>query len=177
MRAAAVREAGYEDIKVEPRTNAQRDQRRADIFFVDRSTSKHIYYYTDDCVGHPLCPTHIEGESNGTARVLDKLEQSKIDDYVGQLDAARHHPSVLAGLRVVNFKACVFTSLGEYGGTVKFINAAAGLLKKREDARRRPRADGCAPSNVSARFRSALRAKLQIALMRGNGMIATEVGL
>jgi hypothetical protein len=180
VRAAAIREAGYSEIKIEPRTNAQRDQRRADIFFVDRSAHKHIHYYTDDCVGHPLCPTHIQGELSGSARVLDKLETAKIDHYADQLSAARTHPSVLAGLRVINFKPCAFTSLGEYGsGTIKFINAAAGYLKKRAvaDACIAPRADGSTPSKLSAAFRSSLRAKLQIALMKGNGMIATEVGL
>ena len=62
---------------------------------------------------------------------------------------------------------------------IKFINAAAGYLKKRAvaDACIAPRADGSTPSKLSAAFRSSLRAKLQIALMKGNGMIATEVGL
>jgi hypothetical protein len=180
VRAAAVKEAGYADIKIEPRTNALRDQRRADIFFVDSSGHKTIHYYTDDCVGHPLSPTHINGELSGDARVIDKMEKVKNDSYAVQLDAARHHASVLCGMRVINFKACAFTSLGEYGkGTVKFINAAAGFLKKRAvaDACRAPRDDGLSPAKLSARFRSALRAKLQVALMKGNGMLATEVGL
>ena len=180
VRAAAVKEVGYSDIKIEPRTNALRDQRRADIFFVDSSGHKTIHYYTDDCVGHPLSPTHINGELSGAARVIDKMEKVKNDSYAVQLDAANHHPSVLCGMRVVNFKACAFTSLGEYGkGTVKFINAAAGFLKKRAtaDECRAPRDDGLSPAKLSARFRFTLRAKLQAAIMKGNGMLATTVGL
>ena len=53
-----IREAGYADIAVEPRTNVERDQRRADIFYVDRTAHKHVHYYTDHCVAHPLW-THI----------------------------------------------------------------------------------------------------------------------
>ena len=41
--------AGYDDIKVEPRLTTT-SQRRADIFYVDRSSHKHIHYYTDDVV-------------------------------------------------------------------------------------------------------------------------------
>jgi hypothetical protein len=40
------------------------NQRRADIFYVDRSSHKHIHYYTDDVVCHPLCESHIEGEGH-----------------------------------------------------------------------------------------------------------------
>jgi hypothetical protein len=43
------------------------------------------------------------------------MEKVKNDSYAVQLDAARHHASVLCGMRVINFKACAFTSLGEYG--------------------------------------------------------------
>ena len=47
VRVDAIRTAGYDDIKVEPRLTTA-SQRRADIFYVDRSSHKHIHYYTDD---------------------------------------------------------------------------------------------------------------------------------
>ncbi len=54
MRVDAIRTAGYDNIKVEPRLTTA-SQRRADIFYVDRSSHKHIHYYTDGVVCHPLC--------------------------------------------------------------------------------------------------------------------------
>ena len=71
-------------------------------------------------------------------------------------------------------------SLGALGmGTVKCLNAAAGYLKKRAVAvaRTAPRDDGLAPQRLSALFRFRVRCELQAAIMRGNGLIAAEVGL
>jgi hypothetical protein len=51
-RVDAIRAAGYDDVKVEPRLNTS-SQRRADIFYVDRSSHKHIHYYTDDVTTVP----------------------------------------------------------------------------------------------------------------------------
>ena len=73
-----------------------------------------------------------------------------------------------------------FSSLGAYGkGTVKCINGAAGLMKKRlaAEAQSSPRADGKATKDVSGRFHFLCRARLQIALMRGNGLLAISVGI
>jgi hypothetical protein len=64
-------------------------------------------------------------------------------------------------------------------GTVKCLNAAAGYLKKRAVAvaRTAPRDDGFAPQRLSALFRFRVRCELQAAIMRGNWLIAAEVGL
>jgi hypothetical protein len=66
-----------------------------------------------------------------------------------------------------------------WAGTVKCLNAAAGYLKKRAVAvaRTAPRDDGLAPQRLSALFRFRVRCELQAAIMRGNGLIAAEVGL
>ena len=40
---------GYDDIKVEPRLNTT-SQRRADVFYADRSAYVEIHHYTDDVV-------------------------------------------------------------------------------------------------------------------------------
>ena len=68
---------------------------------------------------------------------------------------------------------------GECKKTVKCLNAAAGYLKKRAVAvaRTGPRDDGLAPQRLSALFRFRVRCELQTAIMRGNGLIAAEVGL
>ena len=78
-----------------------------------------------------------------------------------------------AGLRVITYTACSFTSLGALGtGTVKCLNAAAGYLKKRAVAvaRTAPHDDGLAPQRLSALFRFRVRCELQAAIMRGNGL-------
>ena len=64
-------------------------------------------------------------------------------------------------------------------GTVKCLNGAAGHLKRCAvaAARAAPRADGLTPQKLSALFRFRVRCQLQAAIMRGNGLIAAEVGL
>ena len=87
------------------------------------------------------------------------------------LDGARSAAAVSAGLRVITYTTCSFTSLGALGmGTV---------IKKRAVAvaRTAPRNDGLAPQRLSALFRFCVRCELQAAIMRGNGLIAAEVGL
>jgi hypothetical protein len=77
VRVDAIRTAGYDnvhDIKVEPRLTTA-SQRRADIFYVDRSSHKHIHYYTDDVVCHPLCESHIEGEVLDPLSTLGRLKE------------------------------------------------------------------------------------------------------
>ena len=67
------------------------------------------------------------------------------------LDGARSAAAVSAGLRVITYITCSFTSLGALGmGTVKCLNAAAGYLKKRAVAvaRTAPRDDGLAPQRL-----------------------------
>jgi hypothetical protein len=74
-RVDAIKTAGYGSIKVEPRLTTA-SQRRADIFYVDRSSHNHIHYCTDDVVCHPLCESHIEfeGEVLDTARLSVRLK-------------------------------------------------------------------------------------------------------
>ena len=62
VRAQATAEAGFTRIQVEPRMAPERNQRRADIFFVEpaRTGTKEIWHYTDDTGGHPLCTTHFD---------------------------------------------------------------------------------------------------------------------
>ena len=178
-RADAIKAAGYDDIKVEPRLSTS-NQRRADIFYVDRSGHKHIHYYTDDVVCHPLCNSHIAAEANDPLSTLRKVEAAKAADYAHVLDGPRSAAAVTAGLRVISYTTCSFTSLGALGkGTVKCLGAAAGYLKKRAvtAARSAPRADGLTPQRLSGLFRFRVRCELQAALMRGNGLIAAEVGL
>jgi hypothetical protein len=49
-------------------------QRRADIFYVDRSSYKHIHYYTDDVVCHPLCVT-LRVRSSTPSRLSVRLKE------------------------------------------------------------------------------------------------------
>ena len=131
-------------------------------------------------VGHPLCDSHIGDEATDPLSTLKKVEKVKAASYAHVLDEARSAPAVTAGLRVVVYTTCSFTSLGALGkGTAKCINAAAGHLKKRAvaAARSAPRADGLTPQRLSGLFRFRVRCELQAALMRGNGLIAAEVGL
>ena len=104
VRVAAVKEAGYVDIKIEPRTNALRDQRRADIFFVDSSGHKSITRMIA-LATHSRPPTSLVSlvvmrES------LTRWRRSRTTRTPTNSVAARHHPSVSCGLRVINFKVC-----------------------------------------------------------------------
>ena len=115
-----------------------------------------------------------------TPSPLYKVESAKAASYAHVLDGARSAAAVTSGLRVIVYNTCSFTSLGALGkGTVKCLNAAAGYLKKRAvaAARAAPRADGFTPQRLSGLFRFRVRCELQAALMRGNGLIAAEVGL
>ena len=70
---------------------------------------------------------------------------------------------------------CAMTSLGEYGKQmVRFIHIAASHLKSRNQA---PRDDGASAASLTARFRFSLRAEIQAAILKGNGMLASFVGL
>ena len=133
---------------------------------------------SDDCIAHAPSERHLDGEVDGSKKAVDTLENGKIKRYANELHEFLRHPAVLAGKRVICFVACSFSSFGDYGkGTVKFMNAAAGLHKKlarEEEAVRGTRPDGLTPANLSARFRWGLRAKLQAAILKGDGFIATH---
>ena len=124
--------------------------------------------------------SHIRAETTDPLSTLKKVEGVKDTSYAHVLDAARSAPAVTSGLRIIVYTTCSFTSLGALGkGTVRCINAAAGFLKKRAvtAARAAPRADGLTPQRLSGLFRFRVRCELQAALLRGNGLIAAEVGL
>ena len=59
------------------------------------------------------------------------------------------------------------------------INGAAGLLKFRASAAqaRRPRDDGLTPQQLAKQFRFTARARIQAAILKGNSLIASAVGL
>ena len=72
------------------------------------------------------------------------------------------------------------TSLGALGkGMRTCVNAAASFLKRRAtaEALTSVRADGRSPQQLAATFRFQFRAMLQAAVMKGNGLLAAEVGL
>ena len=88
VRIAFITEAGYADVSGEPRTDPNNDQRRADVFYVDRETpNAHIHYYTDDTIGHPLCKTHLGGEMKDPTHTLQKLAVDKETEYASKLAA------------------------------------------------------------------------------------------
>ena len=131
-------------------------------------------------VDYLLCDTHIGAEASDPCSTLRKCEAAKAQAYAHVLDIARAAPAVTSGLRVIVYHTCSFTSLGALGkGTVKCLNGAAGHLKRCAvaAARAAPRADGLTPQKLSALFRFRVRCQLQAAIMRGNGLIAAEVGL
>ena len=70
-RALTAADAGYTDIKVEPRTS-NLDQRRADIFFLDARGMKTFHHYTDDVVSHPHSPAHHMGERSDPYHAMGK---------------------------------------------------------------------------------------------------------
>ena len=60
---------------------------------------------------------------------------------------------------------------------VKWLNGAAGHLKKVETLRLVPRDDGLLPQQVAGLFRFRTRAMIQAAILMGNACIARSVGL
>lgn len=182
VRFRFVGRAGFADVDSEPRTDAAvGDQRRADVFYVDRETpNAHIHYYTDDTIGHPLCSTHLPGENKDPYHTLGKLEKKKETDYKSKLANVRLQPSVLMGYRRIVFWPCAYTSLGDLGkATVKAISSMCGFakLKARLESRRRRRPDGLSPQEVTKLFRQEFMDQLYIALAKGNALIALAVGL
>ena len=151
-----------------------------DIFYVDDLDYKHVHYFTDDCVGHPLCDSNIVAEAVNPLATLHKMETAKELSYRAELSRARTAQAVIAGTRVILYLTTSLTSLGALGrGMRKCVKGAASFLKRRATAQAlvSVRADGRTPQQLAATFRFQLRAGLQAAVMKGNGLLAAEVGL
>lgn len=186
VRTDLVNEAGYADVRVEPRLRdlaaaPAPSQRRGDVFFVDDSRHVHFHYLTDDVIVHPLSPTFMDsGELDNPRHAMDQASKKKKALYTQALDMLRSAQACVSGLRKVVFRPCGFTSLGALSkDSVKFINGAAGLLKFRASAAqaRRPRDDGLTPQQLAKQFRFSARARIQAAILKGNSLIASAVGL
>ena len=113
---------------------------------------------------------------------MDQASKKKKALYTQALDMLRSAQACVSGLRKVVFRPCGFTSLGALSkDSVKFINGAAGLLKFRASAAqaqaRRPRDDGLTPQQLAKQFRFTARARIQAAILKGNSLIASAVGL
>jgi hypothetical protein len=185
-RADTVREAGYVDVRVEPRLSTlgaarATSQRRGDVFFVDDSKHVHFWHLTDDVIVHPLSPTYLDrGEIDNPRYAMDQAAKKKRVSYEPAIASLRSAAAVTAGLRKIVFRPCAFTSLGALSGdSVKFINGAAGLAKLRAELalRQLPRNDGLLPQQLSKRLRFQARAAIQAAILRGNALLALTVGL
>ena len=176
VRAELVKAAGYTRSRTEARLNYS-TQRRGDVSFADETKHVHIHYITDDVIVHPLCKTHIGTDPLG---LLANEEKRKGKDYAHPLALLRSAQACVAGLRMVVFRACAYSSLGELSKqAVKFINAAAGSAKQRavEQQRLHPRDDGLTPQQLTKRFRFRARALIQAAILSGNALIASTAGL
>lgn len=98
VRSELVTVVGYTDKRVEPRTNKEINQRRADLSYTDKTNiSRHIHYYTDDTIGHPLCKTHIVNEmkdptAQATIIALEKNKQKLYSDFIRRENT---HPAVV----------------------------------------------------------------------------------
>jgi hypothetical protein len=174
-----IRQAGYTGVVVEPRMSNV-NARRADIFYIDDLSYKHVHYYTDDCVGHPLSVSNFEREVKDPSATLLKLECAKELSYRAELLRARSAQAVVAGTRAIVYLTTSMTSLGALGkGMRSCINGAASFLKRRAaaEALTSVRADGRTPTQLAANFRFQFRAMLQAAVLKGNGLLAAEVGL
>ena len=178
-RAALAKEAGYSQMRTEPRLSTI-SQRRGDVFFVDDTKHKHFHYMSDDVIVHPLCRTHIRSELANPLASMEEAEKKKKATYEQPLAMLRSAQACVAGLRKVVFLACAFTSLGALGkGSKQFVNSAAGFMKHRaaDLQKRRPRDDGLTPQQLTKRFRFKARAMLQAAILRVNGLLAASVGV
>ena len=176
VRAELVKAAGYTRSRTEARLNYS-TQRRGDVSFADETKHVHIHYITDDVIVHPLCKTHI---GTDPLDLLANEEKRKGKGYARPLALLRSAQACVAGLRMVVFRACAYSSLGELSKqAVKFINAAAGSAKQRavEQQRLHPRDDGLTPQQLTKRFRFRARALIQAAILSGNALIASTAGL
>ena len=137
---------------------------------MDRFSKPEIHYITDDTIAHPLCNSHINSD------VLAKKEKLKSDEYAVKLAQMRNSLAVTYGAKKIVFLACVMTSLGEYGKQMRdFILTATAQFKLHNEFDLMD--DGLSIETHTARFRFALRANIQAAILKGNGMLANFVGL
>ena len=182
VRSELITMVGYTDKHMEPRTNKQIHQRRADLSYTDKTNiSRHVHYFTDDTIGHPLCKSHISNEmknpnSQATIKTLEKNKSKRYADFIRR---ASTHPAVIQGSRIINYKTIAFTSLGEMGeGAIKFFNGCLSFYKTKiiKEIRRTPRADGLTPKELTSKLRLEFRTRIQFAIARGNSAIATSVG-
>ena len=182
VRAELITAVGYTDKQIEPRTNKEIHQRRADIYFTDKTNnSKHIHYYTDDTIGHPLCKSHIANEMKDlkAQSTIKTLEANKEKQYSEFIKKAKTNPAVIARSRVIKYRTTAFTSLGEMGeGAIKFFNGCISHQKNQliKETRRTPRADGLSPKEITSKTRFKYRVLIQFAIAQGNSAIATSVG-
>ncbi len=183
VREDLIKMVGYTDTHVEPRTDKESNQKRADISYKDKTDrSRHVHYYTDDTIGHPLCKTHIKKEmqdlnAQSTIKILEKNKEKHYSDFIRK---ARAHPTVIARARVVIYRTTAFTSLGEMGeGSVNFFNGSLSYYKAQltKESRHSPRPDGLTPKHLTASLRFEFRVLTQFAIAQGNAAIATSVGL
>ena len=106
---------------------------------------------------------------------MAKKEKLNNDEYSQKLIQMRSSLAVMRGAKRIIFLACVMTSLGEYGKQMReFILTAAEHFKLHSEDERD---DGLSVETRAARFRFALRANIQAAILKGNGMLATVVGV
>ena len=182
VRSELITMVGYTDKHMEPRTNKQIHQRRADLSYTDKTNiSRHVHYFTDDTIGHPLCKSHISNEmknpnSQATIKTLEKNKSKRYADFIRR---ASTHPAVIQGSRIINYKTIAFTSLGEMDeGAIKFFNGCLSFYKTKiiKEIRRTPRADGLTPKELTSKLRLEFRTRIQFAIARGNSAIATSVG-
>jgi hypothetical protein len=182
VRSDLITMVGYTDKRMEPRTNKELHQRRADLAYTDKTNrGRHIHYFTDDTIGHPLCKSHIANEMKDlTAQATIKtLVKNKAKHYADFIRRANTHPAVNMKTVVINYKTIAFTSLGEMGeGAIKFFNGCLSHYKTAliKDIRRTPRADGLTAKELTAKLRFDFRTRIQFAIAQGNAAIATSVG-
>ena len=87
VRTELVKEAGYADVRVEPRLRdldaaPATSQRRGDVSFVDNSRHVHFHYLTDDVIVHPLSPTFMDhGELTDPLYAMDRAAKKKKELY------------------------------------------------------------------------------------------------
>jgi len=181
VRSDLISMIGYTDKHVEPRTNKEINQRRADLSYTDKtSISRHIHF-SDDTIGHPLCKSHIFNEMKDLASqaTIKSLEKNKNKHYADFIRKANTHPAVIARPRIINYKTIAFTSLGEMGeSAIKFFNGCLSYYKTTliKEIRRTPRADGLTSKELTAKLRLDFRTRIQFAIAQGNAAIATSVG-
>ena len=154
----------------------------ADISYTDKTNiRRHVHYFTDDTVGHPLCKSHIGKEmknlnAHATIKALEKCKEKRYSEFIQK---SKKHPAVVARTRIINYITTAFTSLGEMGdGTTKIVNGCISFWKSRliKQIREEQRADGRSAKELTAELRYDIRAQIQFAIAQGNSALAAVVG-